>query len=533
MLAWHNEIEAALGGDGRFNSHFHDPQKEEAGLDPELDHGFFGTHTNAIKWVLEGENLGLGRTNLYSLKEAFNYYRNSFVSTDADDRKSAQAALFVTLGHIVHILQDLHSPAHTRNDPHPARDPMEAYFGGHYKEDKGFYLRKGEFKGEFSNLAIEAISEFPSITYPSYKNFFFKEASITSKNFFSDDSFPPNFVHFEHPLPDINDIELVADGEIETDIVTGEITKAKYYIKPANPTEHSPEFLGIQHIETRIVEEGVYLGTDYAVLEDNALILMPRAVGVSEGFFDYFFRGRIEAKVTSDGDGIEITNISNPNLVNDPGLTNFQTNGVFEVYYKTDTGEHLPLQLLSDLTLGNRLPVDAVHTITGLSTALQNVPNLNEEGNLVILFDGDIGDERDLSNGEFGSERGLAVTKLNVGPNCYQANGYTLNSNDEISVSTGTGTGFTDSNLSNLASDVCETYATAIKTRFCLPGPITGGTDCVIHETFGSASIDSNLISCSTLLSYTEPQGAPSGSWVRSGASPNILGEHTSFSSCN
>ncbi len=32
---------------------------------------------------------------------------------------------WTALGHVVHLLEDLAVPAHTRNDPHPIRDPLE------------------------------------------------------------------------------------------------------------------------------------------------------------------------------------------------------------------------------------------------------------------------------------------------------------------------------------------------------------------------------------------------------------------------
>ena len=149
---------------------------------------------------------------------------------------------------------------------------------------------------------------------------------------------------------------------------------------------------------------------------------------------NYFFRGRIEAQISDDGDGIEITNISNDGIVNPDSPTTFQAGGAFEVYYVTDTDEHKPLLSLTNLALGSSLSVNGVHTITGLTAALQGVSDLGVEQRIIVLFDGDIG-----------TERGLAVASILPRIAFIPAGGglYVMN---------GDGTGLRQVNISNFGS---------------------------------------------------------------------------------
>ena len=116
----------ALITDGRFVSHFYDIQQGGIRLSPGP---FVEDRTDAVTWALEGATLTYAtplsetgetgvRTNSYSLEKAYEYYRDSFLSLLETEQKKAQANLFVTLGHLVHMIQDLHSTAHTRDDSH-------------------------------------------------------------------------------------------------------------------------------------------------------------------------------------------------------------------------------------------------------------------------------------------------------------------------------------------------------------------------------------------------------------------------------
>ncbi len=121
-------------------------------------------------------------------QKQFEYYRKSFEGTKAE-REENQAKLFVSLGHVLHLLEDLHSPAHVRNGPHAGGDYLEI-FGRH---DGGFFLRNGELSDSNNNEITEAVRNLDvkeimleKNKYFSYQDFYIKEALWVSQNFFSE-----------------------------------------------------------------------------------------------------------------------------------------------------------------------------------------------------------------------------------------------------------------------------------------------------------------------------------------------------------
>jgi hypothetical protein len=141
-------------GDGRFNNHFYAAQfnsraectnKNRFARGETTDLGIFlpsfanpadmlsskalclgyRKRTDNITWALDDSvNLGDGRVNHYDIYDTFEYFRKSFYGS-SDNRKKYQAKLFVSLGFMIHMIQDLHSPAHVRDGSHGAGDYLE------------------------------------------------------------------------------------------------------------------------------------------------------------------------------------------------------------------------------------------------------------------------------------------------------------------------------------------------------------------------------------------------------------------------
>ncbi len=209
--------ESLHAGDGRFNNHFYAVQFNSraycraysAILSP-IVLGYFAViagnladymktektlclglkqRTDNIDWVFnENVNLGEGRVNDYGLEDTFTYMKKSFEGNETERRKY-QAKFFVTLGMMSHMLQDLHSPAHVRDGAHALGDYLEIY--GRY--DKGFNLRQGNMNPSNEQEISNAISSFDMPSYlsgmdfKSLEDFYYKEASWVSNNFFSEE----------------------------------------------------------------------------------------------------------------------------------------------------------------------------------------------------------------------------------------------------------------------------------------------------------------------------------------------------------
>jgi hypothetical protein len=97
----------------RARTHFHDPTK--AWAQAGLTSPFTGTFQSSTLW---SQNTSQDWGGKHSWQDARNSYFNALTATDAADRKRFYAETFESLGHLIHLVQDAATPAHTRNDWH-------------------------------------------------------------------------------------------------------------------------------------------------------------------------------------------------------------------------------------------------------------------------------------------------------------------------------------------------------------------------------------------------------------------------------
>ena len=96
--------------------HFFDVQRGGAGLT--LSGGL-----PAPDWALGVQGRGpADDQNQFSLPDARVSQVRALTESSRDGRDRNTALLFRTLGHVIHVLQDMAQPQHTRNDPHPRCD---------------------------------------------------------------------------------------------------------------------------------------------------------------------------------------------------------------------------------------------------------------------------------------------------------------------------------------------------------------------------------------------------------------------------
>ena len=67
---------------------------------------------------------------LYSFKQARTYFYDGLTKPAKADRDSKLATMFRTLGDVVHLVQDMAQPQHTRNDGHFTGSLYEKYVDG-------------------------------------------------------------------------------------------------------------------------------------------------------------------------------------------------------------------------------------------------------------------------------------------------------------------------------------------------------------------------------------------------------------------
>ena len=475
--------ETAKAGDGRFNNHFYSAQKEifndaysvldtpysitiktlnnlrqtnrasfaEAPIDA------WGTRTDNISWALEKDvSVGQGRKNLYTIHEAFEYYKKSFDGIKKD-RKKYQAKLFASMGFLIHLIQDLHSPAHVRNGAHAGGDYLEIY-GRYYG---GFFLSNGRFEGGFDSTIFSAIANInikevilTNNQYSSYQDFFTKEANWVSKNFFSeaheksfygeklisngeglefddDTCFDKTTTIFDSKFnltPTKTNTGLAAIPGAET-FLNGSYDKWFYITNPlANTAVTGGDTVGIKEKgyfwdchSMAAVTDGVSSNKSYSnynkkALHDTAVNVMPRAVAASQAFINYFFRARMEAYINYEDangarilDTITIKNVSDPSLVSSEELLTFKAGTKFTVSYRTGEDENEIISELKTGTLPDDLLVDEEFELEGLKELFATADvDIQNGDKVLVLLDGQVGEKQGLNEYSIDA-RGLAV----------------------------------------------------------------------------------------------------------------------------
>ena len=458
----------AGGGDGRFNNHFYAAQfdsKSECGKivgpitaskmlsNKALCLGY-GKRTDNITWALD-DSVVLGsdgfinpesRVNDYGIHDAFKYYRNSFTGEESE-RKTNQAKLFVSLGFMIHMIQDLHSPAHVRDGSHPLGDYLEIY--GRY--NGGFYLRRGALNPNNNSAILSAVKAIDTNKimlvdnkYSSYQDFFTHEANWVSKNFFSE-------AHNDTDKATNNetgeglDLDTLTDRDTIFDANNPQLAKADTFESPI-PNSDTAVFgdlwnyiktngnvatekgdISSNHNVVGIVEHGYFFNSermlavvsgkdkpdsgysyndyDKTPLSDTAINAIPRAVASSEAFINYFFRGRMKATLSSNEESIVIKNISDPQWVSSPELCTFKSIMKVDIFYINDQGESKILfskqALNSDIAIGDEITID-------LGNVLENISDMGDKKEIIVLLDGELGDKQGLDDYNLDA-RGLVV----------------------------------------------------------------------------------------------------------------------------
>jgi len=449
-------------GDGRFNNHFYAAQFDSKRKCTGFISGLFGlkaymrtphalcygygARTDNIDWVFN-DSLALywkgKRTNDYGLGDALVYYKKSFAGSAADRRKY-QAKLFVSLGHIVHMLQDLHSPAHCRDNSHAKGDYLEIY--GRY--NGGFNLRGGAFNSANNHNIVSAIqtngkgdSLVKLNRYATYEDFFRKELTWVGYNFASEshlgfekiktttgagvsvDNFFDSSSLFDGKNIHPSKSETYESGNIsglhnwayiytEGNVVSNSV---KGYISPSyrkiSLVKHGLLFDDYHMVAPYYtwVSGGVELkvtSLNQKPLEDTAVNVMPRAVASTQAFINFFFRGQIDVSIDKNA-RFTIKNVSNGNTLSDNALATFKKGGKFYLYYRSGSTN----KFFSAWTLTNDL---LVNYTTYLNLDKKIFKNIRQGAKITVLFDGYIGDNMNGYDSYSVGTRGLSVDVVDL-----------------------------------------------------------------------------------------------------------------------
>lgn len=319
-----------------------------------------------------------------------NAYLFAITGATEADRSGAAKRLFLTLGHTVHLLEDMAQPEHTRNDQHLF--PLFATAPASIYEEWGLL----HLIGSAPDIAYGG---YPTMTFPRYRDYWHTDdsamgfpighgmADFANNNFLTQDtnysdttgkcfyydlpSLPLNAsaVRTEITLEQVWIAGVQAVIPVESDIYTSSITD---YARNLSESDPFHTFYSSLDHETRLLGVHVYSLGDGSYTT-RASMLIPRAVGYSAGLMERVFRGQIGVvwKATPNQPGkydMEITNKSAEAIGSDARLFSFYK-------HEDPPGSGFDLQAistgkLSDLISGfSGIPAGGSVTIEGIQPA--------------------------------------------------------------------------------------------------------------------------------------------------------------------
>lgn len=375
----------------RASHHFHDPEDEDT---PGLDNRD-SLARETVEWVtgnlndlsgISAANRAIGESppsfggedvdaaiprNYFSWKDARYYYRKALTSERSWDRSHYFALTFLALGHVMHLVEDMAVPSHTRND----------FSGDHLYSKLTLFkasnlenyveTRKTRYIQKLEAGDIDPVSGFSLPAYWDNRGFYPGGLAEYSRDFLSRGTV---FDKYDSPAP--------ADCSLNIQSVSL-LRNAAYMRCRTGGNETVDHMVRItataafeMTVNEKLLEESLKQGTlDDKCYEDYADFLVPRAVAYASAVLKHFFRGRLDASVNIDGT-IRITNLSDEDM-----------SGLFTLYRTGGASRRFPVDGGSwNYNMGPGETVTTPPVITGDTYIAGDQP-------LVLVFEGRLGNE--------------------------------------------------------------------------------------------------------------------------------------------
>ena len=323
----------------RYINHFYDPITNLGLTDnsesPWYLFGYLGSPLASFNWASTRNISGTRAQNTDSWQNARDYEFEALTTAAKLDRDKSSSHLFSSIGHVIHLLQDLSQPGHTRNDNHANKahryienygarhygvarfpldaivDPLDWQAAGFRKLqdfwDRGFYTGTSatplDNDGGAQTLGL---AEFSNGNFLSEDRLY---GELYSKGY----AYPSLYSSTNFSTLKTNPMGAAQQVFLRDGIAAVRLLIAKT-ADGISVTNHSAlGFLAYKKMTTLGSGLGVSI-YDEAVLADYHAILIPKAVAYSGGAIDYFFRGRLGLRLTWDENqsryNLRITNAS-------------------------------------------------------------------------------------------------------------------------------------------------------------------------------------------------------------------------------
>ena len=281
----------------RFIHHFYDPQNGQ-GICPVIC-------VPSLEWGLNDTD------NDYSWAKARNYMYQALTGGNGATRSASFSKMFRSVGRVMHLVQDLATPAHVRNDSHfklpysLVRDLYENYTLSHYSSS----WATGYPTVGLNNFSDPWTSSF-GLSFFTNQNFISQDTNFFILNSTVQTVYPlPRLNHFTSKTEFLNlyngntfPIEVDYGGNTIQDLNTGETIV----------NDRLTAFSVFDFEAQQQLGERVFSINDFT-MESAANILVRRAVGYSAGLLDYFFRGQLHVMLLVPATDVLSTNFGNEN----------------------------------------------------------------------------------------------------------------------------------------------------------------------------------------------------------------------------
>ena len=387
----------------RFFNHFYDPIFNR-GLDTEIrvlgvPRPIQGQRSD--EWGLEDAQEFTEQE--FSYKDAREHFLLSLTERHPKERERRLADTFYALGHVIHLIQDLASPAHTRNAPHGG------LIQGIYDAGPPSVVEKYlDLDGVRQNLKFTGYP-IPKVGFTKPRDFWVETdasgpprngpdarglSQIINRNFVSEGTNFTAFVDGNHapdyPDPILNTADCFEDSVTTTDaefrIISGLVTFCRNGFRDPNTgiLETNPRMTTFSFFSQDLQELGSFVAQMSSLNALNAVsigeLTIPRAVGYSAGLLGYFFRGRLDLAIDAAQLELRVTNRSSETI----------GPGTLSVYCDEASGNRVKLD---EMTVSQEVQADA---------EFPRIPFSFPAGTLrcVMVFEGKLGEEADAVIGK-------------------------------------------------------------------------------------------------------------------------------------
>jgi len=308
----------------RVFNHFYDPQHNAfggRGLD-----ALGVTGNPSPTWAVEdtGELADSSAAQIFSYRQAQQYFFLGLTTADPHERRMWLARMFQSLGHVMHHIQDMAQPQHTRNDPHLTYTPLalyEAYTRDRFTTQQAMntFLTQNAYPQIPVFASAREFWHTPGATTATYRGM----AEFSSENFVSrgtefrvtgpigSETILPHSAAFPFPNgsgktwarnepitvavnigPTISTVNGRADFVVGAP-TDGYLNSSLAPLKLASTSLLDRYLVGLPVPNTRLLIESP------TVFDDMHRVLLPRAQKFSAGLINHFFRGRLDLRRSS------------------------------------------------------------------------------------------------------------------------------------------------------------------------------------------------------------------------------------------